>query len=500
MTFSLREMAVAAGAQPIETHDDRLMVLASVPQSDLLNVVEAMPKESMPGWMSTFSRIGALDLATMLESASDTAEAQKAVTQWKANSRIFLRMVPAASTDFTKKHAPKVGVVEACSNTRAEFLMATHRLAAQSAQLRGNSFMLLPPIDSEAALEDPLVRELSHWAAVACMLGMPEALRPLLDAFPEAMSTSVAISVPVLEVLSSNQDANDLMGMSSPAHQQVSPFLCALHASSVECMQAISEKRAVLELPGDPPAIVIDVSKNKVAMTWGQCFHGVNVSSTPQAYAHAMRTAIDGLAAPDKTVTERLMAVGLKNVAYFEACHRAELFKNASPKDKAEALFIALMNVPDLLPDMLKAVPWAAIHKRIGTEKSIVLRLANATAWKGKSNTLQAAREHALAQLITQAEKDSKTEILLSTFIEESARPTCLEPVSTLSQRGWTDTLKAFFDHGVNPKTSPREGMFSLLALANQQNHPSFPMIKSYLARGRAFEVLDEIASSGLQP
>lgn len=195
--MNLQTLALEAGGRMPQTHAERLMAMSLVPPSAMVDFLENLPKQDAPGWMRTLMEIGALDLGSSLEHKFSAKEGLDVCEDWEVVVAGFMGLVGHGGLALPPINQPNRHIPRFFFLPNADvvgvFEEATQRLVDQAALVRDASCLIMqsaeiPGLDSHKAFDHPAARGLSHWAGMACLLGRHEALKVLLDAYPESMA------------------------------------------------------------------------------------------------------------------------------------------------------------------------------------------------------------------------------------------------------------------------------------------------------------------------
>lgn len=518
--MSLSSMALASGAATPQTHQERLMALAALgPEADLDNV-KALVARKDPAWMETLIDIGLFDIGTAMQACNDNGQAQSAIRQWSEMSLAFLDFFGTGDPGLRKGNemieTHRGAVFKRSPEVLALFDKAAMRLAGQAESIRS----MAPPTDPAAgsypasvshpnvstepfaaleslhARQSTAVEALSLWAGVACALNRPQALKALIDAFPEAMTTAVPAKSTILANTLKNERPADFYGTNMLDEQRVSPLFCAIHASSRSCVTVILDKREALGLSLDAPLTADKGARMSHPKTFLEVIALSDPFFMPEVAAETIERVLKTMPHAAPTLAWGLTKHADTHPNLFTLTVPMGIYHGTEASLRLDALQAAVLHAPKAMPEILARLDWDEVAPAFISRESPFMKAA-ANAKKGAVPH----REAALLALIEKAKVDGREDVVFQTYAVQLKNKDVRwpAPVTMLSTSGFEKTLLAFLDHGYDPKTKQPDATHTLLDLAELNNHGTVGMLHSHAARGRAHQLLGEMDEPALK-
>lgn len=472
--------------QPAKTPAERLMVAASLPEamrSGFFHEKAKVPgaigwtedNEEAVAWLPAMTALGMANLSALdkLGGAIPIPVTASRAREAGQGLLAFLAFVPDCRTQVTHmdpvygemNHASKVLVPWTSSALREAVSAHTVMLAAAIVRLREEGVFDSNPeiLGDTRGLDEPgftkiaptpghLVPMVSAWMGTLCLLDLPEDVALFAKACPESLQCAIPV-----DQLGPGFSANIHL-LTKKNRADVSPFLCALNASSIACMDALHA--AGVETNAELVKVHSDGEPRSFRLT--TAFEALWPTCYPFAFSHAVQALAD--VGPKQAVIaleamlqtagaargRAPLAEGLVHAGMFD--HRPEV-----------AIGWALTNgQSNVLKRFEHNFPWA----KFAREKHGIAGHIHSAGSPGlmREGEGGAERENALMKLFEIARRDAREDAVFHTYSwkNNDAKPgapanqeLALQPFCSLARSGFTRAVAAYVLNGLDVTARP---------------------------------------------
>lgn len=228
-------------ALPFQSTEDRVRILAMLPHESLLPLVRHAAQQQDVAWLSAMSEGGLLDVPDSAYTASpqqDEEEARQARPHWVAIAKAmvdFLQDITPAPRVWQDNagEGPMDIDVSGVASFKAGDIFKEWFAGAALRLLRQIKEICRHPAWNGSNAEKIYLDVLGRWAMGACVLDLPETLQCIVQAFPQAMETTIGHE----NLGSFLRETVAMTGWD----MQVNALYLALQTSSVACMQVLQD-------------------------------------------------------------------------------------------------------------------------------------------------------------------------------------------------------------------------------------------------------------------
>lgn len=368
------------------------------------------------------------------------------------------------------------------------------------------------PVERE--LQSYMITDIvAHAMVAACVLDLPEHLDKLIKVCPAALQATVPLqklSSKMMEtflktvVPENENDSNDDPDQEAktPAKDapeaHVTPFFVALQLSRTDCMnvmvaggmdKSLSLGRYTCEDQYD------SIRPHTLHAAMGPCCEPETLT---KALAFMREHALNHRSfGSDEVTRESLFDAGmaaLKSDDRWLASYSVA-YANAGVMDfdPYHAIKEACeQGHPVVVQHFLSTIPWQALAPTFESSYSPIGVALTAS----KVDDEWREHEEAVKLLLNQAIEDGQSDVVFQTHaVKDPGKGVRIEPVFTLAEKGWSDAVVHFLDHGFDPNEKAPGGTLSLLDVVREENPAMTSIIHAHQARKKAREVLLEISS-----
>lgn len=324
----------------------------------------------------------------------------------------------------------------------------------------------------------------------AIAIDTPDVLEALIKARPEALNMTLTPSEVVDSVIDSKINSEDL---------ELTPYGFAMQYGKIDAMIIIE---TALSAEG-PRVGAVSVLGGQQFFNAAQMHDYLTPMCYPSVYAHAIKLCferdpdLDNSEIVDVAVTMIGRDSSLKSYQMWPAYVALDLYRN----DAVAALEKAVTHGHlEIVKNLEGKVPWDEIYSSSNT--SILIRVLEA------QNKIDTHLNHydAVNAMVKMAKLDGALDSVLRIVAQPDVKgmnggdcavgPVCVAPIAHLIEFGHQDVLHEMLKHsGLKPNDPPVPGAWPLQKMADARNDVIADFFRSYTARNRAQDLIDEISS-----
>ena len=482
---------------PISAHAQRMSMLATLDHDEALSVVGKKAREQDIGWIEAAMDAGAFDpsgdVFRGLSPTKDTTQSsdmlealtqltQETVTTQGDQDPVYGRL--GEPTTLLELHSTDPfrntyqAVVERWVNDTATLIAKLDRDASRVAQQVAGD------------LDDQFNRMAMKLMVTAIAIDTPDVLETLIKARPDALLMTLDPNKVADRVMESTIENSEL---------ELTPYGFALQYGKVEAMAVIE---AALPKAG-PMVGAVNVLGGQQPLNAAQLHDYLTPLCYPSVYADAIKLCFDRDPELDNSevVGAAVTAIGLeselKRYQMWPAYVALDLYRHDAATAFEEAVTHGHLAV---VKSFEGNVPWAEMDT--DPNSSVLIRVLN------EQNKISTQRHHhdAVETMVKMAKADGALDGVLRIVAQPDIKgvnggdcaigPVCVAPIAHLIEFEYQDVLHELLRHsGLKPIDPPVPGAWTLQKMGDARSDVIADFFRSYSARGRAHDLIDEISS-----
>lgn len=482
---------------PVETHEDRLSLLASLPQEMLGDFLKHHFKEQSVPWLNAAVEAGCFDLSgEVFERTYTTSKDVSAISEAVDVALSFLN----SSTRCEEiQEDPQTGDLRLPMHVlyldyEDDFSDSFDALVShfcddyKQTMDRIKSLSSATRVDIRIDIEDAAMAMFAKLMVGAIALDRPDTLRRLLRANPDAFEEAF--------------DPGELCRELNDGGLMLTPYGFAMQFSQIECMEAIEAAYF--------PRVPVVCRKTDVFGEASLDFDALSAHQVlvpkcfPSAYAHAMTHCMDRRGGEPGFMHEAavhaikaLSASDDETLAHYVDAFLAIGLYDALPSKAFEA---AVVHGNLTVASHFKGqVPWDDLSSTADPKRSLLIdALANYANEK-----ITQEKKDVIDLVMAMAQKDERMDLVLRVVPQPRMRynndtedyngPVFVTPIGHLLEHGMQDALHAFLQNGIELDTPLAPGAWTIQQMADAQGPTMSGLLHAFKARQRAMGVIVDI-------
>lgn len=481
----------------ISGHAQRMSMLATLSHESAVDLIGHKAFEQDIGWIEAAKDAGAFDPSgDVLRGFSPTKDTSQSSAMLTALAQLTMETVTTQDDMdpvYGRLDQPTTLLgLNSTDDFRNVYQSVVERWVDDTATLIAKLDKDPSRIAQQVAgeLDDQFNRMALRLMVTAIAIDTPDVLETLIKARPEALNMTLAPKEVVDRVMESTINNEEL---------ELTPYGFAMQYGKVDSMAVIEAA-----LPNVGPTVgKVNVLAGQQPLNAAQLHEYLTPLCYPSVYADAIKLCFDR--DPDldnaEVVDAAVAAIGLdsdlKRYQMWPAYVVLDLYRHDAATAFEEAVTHGHLAV---VKNLEGKVPWDELDSNPKT--SVLIRVLEA------QNKIDTRRNHhdAVETMVKMAKADGALDSVLRIVAQPDVKgmnggdcavgPVCVAPIAHLIEFEHQDALHEMLKHsGLKPNDPPVPGAWPLQKMADARSDVIADFFRSYTARNRAHDLIDEISS-----
>lgn len=486
---------------PAQSPDERRLVLATLPESLLLQMMDLKSGIQSEEWLRSMLEGGLLDVSVELKSVDSPVHMRALCDRWSARVNAmtaFLKHVELEETPVALNSDGLAGVqVRALFPVQPAFQDLFGPIAERVAMSYrdlisrveyGDWAKLSSLKDAQQGRCSMAGLAVGRTMAAACLLDLPNSVRTLGIACPMAHTVTMPLS-DLGETMSGLRIDKKPANKADPL--EVTPYFVAFQMSRLRCMDYLSS----CTMNGSAPQLGSSQGNGVLsALTLATIHSTIKPACEPQALLHALKPEMEHATRRGMMVKAAIHAMH-RSTAYL---HPYLPFMQEAGVFDTEPAWALLKAIAEGHIDIVKAykgrVTWDQMGEAGANFSAGYGSPIYAAARNSKGPNDPVPYENGILAFLAQCETDGNIGSALMTFVDDEENyENVFEPVTTLMKKGFGRVLACYLDHGLDPHARAAQGLPTLLEQADAAAPAMAHLIRSHAARRETRTLLNDI-------